>query len=149
MIIIGYGNPLRGDDGLGPAAAQSLEEILQDKDTIVMAKHQMGVELSTELSEADLAIFIDARVGGSPGQLVEEKVIPEDSVPSSFSHHLQPGVLISVVRALYNKYPEAYLFSVSAESFEHGEGLTPSVEAILPELVERVLARISSFRVGI
>jgi len=148
VLIIGYGNPLRGDDGLGAAAAQRLEELLHDNETVVMVRHQMGVELAMELSEAGLVIFMDARVGGAPGQLAEEKVIPEISVPSSFSHHLQPGVLLSVVQALYNKCPEAYLYSVSAESFEHGEGLSPVVAAALPALVDKVLARVSSFRAG-
>jgi hydrogenase maturation protease len=142
ILVIGYGNPMRGDDGLGPLAAQRLESIVQDEEVNIMVRHQMGIELAEDLKDADFAIFIDAHVGDKPGTLKEEAVVPDNSMPGSFSHHLRPGVLLSLVQALYNKHPEAVIYSIAAESLDHGEGLSPAVEATLPVLIDKVLARI-------
>lgn len=143
ILVIGYGNSMRGDDGLGPFAAQRIESIVQDKEVKIMVRHQTGIELAEDLKDVDFAIFIDAYVGDKPGTLKEEAVVPDDSMPGSFSHHLHPGVLLSLVQALYNKRPEAVIYSIAAESFDHGEGLSPAVEAVLPVLIDKVLARIN------
>ncbi len=145
ILIIGFGNTLRGDDGLGPLAAQRIEDLLRDQNVKVLIRHQMGIELAEELSNADMAIFIDAHVGGDPGDLKEEEVLPEDSAPGSFSHHLRPGVLLACTDALYQRHPKAFAYSIAAASFEHGEGLSPAVEAALPMLIEKVIARIEGF----
>jgi hydrogenase maturation protease len=146
ILVIGYGNPLRRDDGLGQIAAHRIETLVQDRDVKVMVRHQMGIELAEDLKDADLAIFIDAHVGDRPGILKVEKIVPDDAVPGSFSHHLSPGVLLGCVQALYNKHPETVVYSIVAESFDYGEGLSPSVEATLPMLVDKVLARIAKFK---
>jgi hydrogenase maturation protease len=152
ILVIGYGNPLRRDDGLGQVAAQRIEALLQDRDVEVMVRHQMGIELAGDLSGVDLAIFIDAHVGDEtgtlPGTLKEEEVVPDDAVPGSFSHHLSPGVLLSCVQALYHRHPRMFIYSIAAEDFDHGEGLSPAVEAALPELIEKVIARIAEFRMS-
>jgi hydrogenase maturation protease len=146
ILVIGYGNTLRRDDGLGKVAVQRIESLVQDHEVKFMVVHQMGIELAEDLRDADLAIFIDAHVGDEPGMLKETKVIPDNAAPESFSHHLSPGVLLGCVEALYNTHPETVVFSIAADSFDYGEGLSPSVEATLPVLIDKVLARIAKFK---
>ncbi len=137
---------MRGDDGLGPLAAQHIEGRVQDKELKIMVRHQIGIELAEDLKDADFAIFIDAHVGDKPGTLKEEEVVLDDTAPGSFSHHLRPGVLLSLVQALYNKHPKTVVYSITARSFDHGEGLSREVEAALPLLIEKVLARIAALK---
>ena len=146
ILVIGYGNTLRRDDGLGRVAVQRIESLVQDHAVKVMVVHQMGIELAEDLRDADLAIFIDAHVGDKPGTLKETEVIPDNAAPESFSHHLSPGVLLGCVEALYNTHPETVVYSIAADSFDYGEGLSPSVEATLPMLIDKVLARIATFK---
>ncbi|HTZ17786.1 MAG TPA: hydrogenase maturation protease [Dissulfurispiraceae bacterium] len=146
ILIIGYGNPLRMDDGLGQIAARRIEGMLQGDDVKVMARHQMGIELAADLKDADLAIFIDAHVGDDPGTIKEEEVVPGDAMPASLSHHLAPGVLLGCVHALYQRHPQAFVYSIAAQSFDYGEGLTPAVDAALPVLIDRILARIAAIK---
>jgi hydrogenase maturation protease len=146
ILVIGYGNTLRRDDGLGQVAVQRIESLVQGQDVKVMVRHQMGIELAEDLRDADLAIFIDAHMGDEPGTLKETEVVPENAVPGSFSHHLSPGVLLGCVEALYNTHPETVVYSIAADSFEYGECLSPSVEATLPVLINKVLARITAFK---
>ena len=58
-LIIGYGNPLRGDDGLGWRAAEQLAEIIPQSEAEVIACHQLTPELAEPISRARLVIFID------------------------------------------------------------------------------------------
>jgi hydrogenase maturation protease len=61
ILIIGYGNPLKSDDGLGWHAAQELSRELTPPGVKVIRAHQLTPELAEEASTAELVLFIDAR----------------------------------------------------------------------------------------
>lgn len=130
-LIIGYGNPLRGDDGLGPRAADLLGG---------MVLHQLNPELAEPISRAGLVIFIDAAETGRPGEWTCVEVRPAPSAERLFTHHLDPGALLAAARALYGRAPRALLFTMAGESFDLGEELSPAVAAALPELVKAIKA---------
>lgn len=148
ILIIGYGNPMRGDDGLGQAAAERIKALVHDEQVEIIVRHQMGVELLEKLRDAELALFIDAHVGDVPGDIKQEEIAPDTAPPGSFSHHIRPEVLLGCVQALYNRHPETVVYSIAAQSFDHGEELSPAVEAALPGLISMVLARIDAFQAG-
>jgi hydrogenase maturation protease len=141
VLIAGYGNPLRGDDGLGGYAAERLRE-MDLPGAVILSPHQLTPELAEDLSRADLAIFIDARDGGAPGEWRAEDVAPEPARPGAFTHHATPAGLAASAQLLYGHAPETVLFSMSAGSFEYGEGLSPAVEAALPALLDAVAGRV-------
>src|SRR5690242_12833541 len=98
VLVIGYGNPLRGDDGVGWHAAEALAKSLQDEERVpaervmVLACHQLTLELAEPLSRVERVIFIDACDGPPPGSVDRQ---PIGSVLESqgaggplFSHHL-------------------------------------------------------------
>jgi hydrogenase maturation protease len=146
ILVIGYRNPLRRDDGFSQVAVQRIESLVQDQEVKTMVRLQLGIQLTEDLRDADLAIFIDAHVGDEPGTLKEMEVVPDNAVRGIFSHHLSPSVLLGCVEELYNTHPETVVYSIAADSFDYGEGLSPSVEATLPVLIDKVLARITSFK---
>ena len=67
-LIVAYGNPLRGDDGVGWQAAILLSRELKDQ-VQVLTRHQLTPELAETLSEASRVIFIDAAAQGPAGQI--------------------------------------------------------------------------------
>ncbi len=141
VLIVGYGNPLRGDDGVGIAAVEMLRDLGAHSASVrFKALHQLTPELAADLAEVDLAIFIDAACDNVQGEVVHRKVVPARSSPDAFSHHLTPEVLLGLTERLYGTCPEAILFSVGAASFEYGEGLSEPVRAALPALIEEVRA---------
>lgn len=91
ILLIGIGNPLRGDDGVGPLAAQCLHQIGQSAglDTRLVIVHQATLELADALSADDLdaVIFIDARVDALPEPGLAENGDDLSSVPGSI--HLE------------------------------------------------------------
>ena len=138
VLIIGYGNPLRADDGLGWRAAEQLREAAPP-DTEVLTVHQLTPELAEDASRAELVVFIDAGEGGTPGSWKREEIAP-DAGGQPFTHHVTPASLVSAAGTLYGRAPRAVLFSMAGESFEFGEGLSPRVAAALPEMLEEVKA---------
>lgn len=136
-LIIGYGNPLRGDDGLGWHAARLLADVAAARDAEVVTCHQLTPELAQPISEAATVIFVDAAREGPPG-LLDWRRVEGLAGPASYTHHISPESLLGLARELYGRSPRAFVVSVAAGSFECGEELSSVVRAALPALVKRV-----------
>lgn len=141
-LIIGYGNPLRGDDAFGWHAAHRLIALAQGKSVRVLPAHQLTPELAEPISDAELVIFIDASHQGEPGawqckDIARNVLLASDC---SSAHYLTPVALLVFARTVYGACPRALLFSFTTESFGCGETLTRSAKAALPEVLQRILA---------
>ena len=137
-IVIGYGNTLRTDDGLGPAVAEGLEGEWPEEDVSVVSCQLLTPDLAEPVSRAELVVFIDAAADGGPGDVACVRVEPDRTRSSSFTHHFDPAGLLALAEVLYGRAPEAYTISVCGESFDSGEGLTATVAARVPEVAARV-----------
>lgn len=140
-LIIGYGNPLRGDDGLGWHAAGQLR-MMKLKDADVLTLHQLTPELAEDASRAELVIFLDASETGTPGEWRNETVLPEAG-PQAFTHHASPAGILSNAGALFGNTPKGLLFTMTGESFDYREGLSATVAARLPEMLAAVVRAVS------
>src|SRR5208282_3399012 len=139
VLIIGVGNPLRGDDGLAWQALAELDRWPGLGTVEMISCHQLTPELAEAVSGADRVIFIDARVGETPGRVELNKVEPEAPAHSAFSHRLDPPALLGYAERLYGKRPEAFTASVAGESFRYGEELSGTVRASLAILLPKVI----------
>jgi hydrogenase maturation protease len=138
-LVIGYGNPLRGDDAFGWHAAHRLVELTDHESTHVLAVHQLTPELAESASEAELVIFIDASHQGEPGTWRCEEIRPDVRLANSLAHHFTPASLLAYASIIFHVSPRAQLIAFSAVSFECGEALTPRAEAALAEVLPHVL----------
>ena len=134
-LVIGYGNPLRGDDGLGWRVADELETCLEPGEATVLACHQLTPELAAPIAEADLVVFVDARVGERPGRVGVERVEADGIEGWSFSHQLTPSALLAMAATLYDRQPMAWVVSVEGAAFDDGVVLSAAVEAAVSEAV--------------
>ena len=140
-LIIGYGNPLRGDDRLGWRAAEVLEnlpEVAQNPEVEIVICHQLTPELAEKVGSVELVLFIDAAAEGVPGTWNCKAVSADAALPDALGHHFTPLRVLAYAHAIFGAKPQALVISVAAESFELGEDLSPAVEAALPEVVECV-----------
>jgi hydrogenase maturation protease len=135
LLVIGWGNPMRGDDGFGWRAAERLRDALPAAD--VLAVHQLMPEHMEPVALAGRVVFIDASLHGEPGVLRCETVEPTTSA-DAFTHHATPAGLLAGARELYGAAPPAVFYTVRAESFDFGEQLSEGVRRALDELVERL-----------
>lgn len=137
-LIIGYGNPLRSDDGFGWHVSGSLAQALEGQDIEVMTCHQLTPELAETLSRCRRAVFIDADAEGKPGAVHSRAIHPQAHASSWFTHTCTPSGLLASAKQLYGHHPEAIVITVSAQSFEFGDVLSPIVASALPKVVEQV-----------
>ena len=141
ILVIGYGNTLRQDDGFGWWVAERLiEEPVEGVKVIV--SHQLTPELAEPLSRCRIAVFVDAREGEPVGKLDLETVTATPSANASFTHSVGPTELCYIAQAVYGSAPaQAYLLTVRSVHFEHKEKPSPEVE----KAVERATAMIRRF----
>jgi hydrogenase maturation protease len=136
VLVLGYGNELRGDDALGlrvaeAVAAENLPGVR------VITSCQLVPELAAELAAARLAIFVDARgdAGGGGFQLLP---LSAETAADWSTHTADPRALLALTRALYGQAPEAWWLMVSGQQFDFGEGLSSVARANAERACERI-----------
>jgi hydrogenase maturation protease len=145
-LVIGYGNPLRGDDGIGWYAAELLADDPRLHGAQVLTSHQLVPELAENVSRASLVVLVDATMQGDPGSLSVRRIEPRPAAPATWSHQLDPETLADLAEALYGAAPPMVLVSVAAGSFAEDDRLSLPVQQALPEVVEAVAGVITSRR---
>jgi hydrogenase maturation protease len=143
LLVLGLGNVLLSDDGLGAAAVNDLLRRFEVPDgATVLDGGTLGMSLLPYLEDADAAILVDAvraeAAPGSPVRLEGEDVAP--AVAGRLSPH-QVGVadLLDGARLL-DRYPRrVVLLGLVPASLGLGLGRSPAVEARVPGLVDRIV----------
>jgi hydrogenase maturation protease len=139
VLVIGYGNPLRGDDGLGRVIAARVAESARPQGIEVVVAHQLTPELAESISRADLVIFVDAAADLPPGQIRILPVVADTPCGhGSFAHHCTPNQLLTAAQALYAHRPEAWAITVGGECWDYSETLSPAVERLVPRLLHYI-----------
>jgi hydrogenase maturation protease len=138
-LILGYGNPGREDDGLGPEIVEELEKLRLPGLTLE-ADYQLSIEHAADLGQADKVIFVDAAVNGpEPFQL--KRLEASRSIEFT-SHALGPESVLAICEDTYQYRPEALLVGVRGYSFEFAEGLTERARqnrAVALELIKLLI----------
>lgn len=138
-LVIGYGNPLRADDGVGWIIAQQFAQDLHDEAVQVLSCHQLTPDLAEPLSRVSRVIFVDANSRGTPGQIDCQVISPAPVDAPASTHHLTPAALLAYAHYLYQCVPAtAIVVSVSGATFDVGDVLSPAVTAALPELAAMI-----------
>jgi hydrogenase maturation protease len=146
-VVIGVGNPDRGDDGVGRAVVQRLRERVPDDVTLL----ELGGEATSLLVAIEgsaLAILVDAAVSrGPPGTIMrlDAHAGPVPEAPGGFSSHgLGVAQAIELARALAALPPRCLVFAITAQAFEPGAALSPAVAAAVDPAAELVLDELTA-----
>ena len=144
--LIGYGNPGRGDDGLGQALAARMADVAG---LAVTTDYQLTVDHALLIAEADMVIFADALMQADV-PFTFTQVTPSTSHDVT-SHSLSPQAVLALCNTLYGQAPEAYLLGITGHEFgEVKEGLSPLAlsNLLLAEVLLRDWLRQSSRTAG-
>jgi hydrogenase maturation protease len=118
ILLIGYGNPGRLDDGLGPALAAKVEEASLEGLT-VDSDYQLTVEDACDVSNHDIVIFADAAVKGKePFFFVE---IRSHSPMSLSTHSVSPEAVLYFAEQMFNSKARAYVLGIRGYEFNKYE----------------------------
>jgi len=146
VLIVGVGNPLARDEGVGIRAVERLRETDLPAGVRVLDAGTDLLAVIPQLAEADRVILIDAvRAGRPPGTIyrmtLEDLLARAKDGPEWRSaHDLTLPAAVRLAQAAGVTLPPTVVFGVEPKEVALGEGLTPEVEAVLPALVEKVLA---------
>ena len=121
-LVIACGNTLRGDDGVGHRAADHIIA-WQWPDVHVRKVHQLVPELIEEIQHASRVLFIDAAVLPCDAAFQVDNVQPSKS-RRTLGHHETAANLLAMLCELREIAPPAWLLTIRANSFTHGEGLS-------------------------
>jgi hydrogenase maturation protease len=146
-LILACGNPLRGDDGVGPWLAEWAEQRFRSESEIrVVSRQQWAPELAEEIARVQSVLFIDCSVDSAPGSVALLPVEPAAAVQGLATHHLGASELLALSRDLYDSRPSnALLVTIGAGSTELGEIFSDAVTAALPaacRLIEETVLRL-------
>jgi len=125
--LIGYGNPGRGDDGLGPALADRMADVAG---LAVTTEYQLTVDHALLISDAEMVIFADALLHADvPFTFTQATPSTSHDVTS---HSLSPQAVLALCNTLYGHAPEAYVLGIAGHEFgEVKEGLSPLAQSNL------------------
>jgi hydrogenase maturation protease len=124
VFVIGYGNTLRGDDGIGYQVAETVAE-WQLPQVRSIAIHQLLPELAADIAEVDLVVFVDAIV-------TQDRTKTNITITPIFAggdenfstHIITPQLLLGITQKLYGMTPVAYLLTIPAIDFTLGANLS-------------------------
>ena len=137
VLVIGYGNTLRGDDAFGPVVADRLRQTVDPDRVSVVTCHQLTPELAADVAACERVIFIDASLASPAGKLVCRPLSAADASGASLVHTFGPGQLIALADLGYGRAPPAMLLTVGGQHFDLGDRqLSPLVAAAVDPAVK-------------
>lgn len=138
ILIIGIGNPSRGDDALGPLLIERLAARLPE-DVELLTDFQLQVEYALDLQGRREVIFVDASIDAPAPFAFSPCVAAEDA--SFSSHALSPGAVLHAYLKLFGEPPPAHVLAISGRAFELGEGLSEPARQHLDAALDFLLQR--------
>ena len=134
ILLLGFGNPARADDGLGPALAEKIESKNLSLVT-VEADYQLTIEDSAQVAEHDIVIFADASADGAEPFSFEPV---EAKYSDGFStHSVEPAHIMALAENLFGSKAKGFILGIRGYEFDRfGEGLTDKAKANLKKAVD-------------
>lgn len=144
VLVIGYGNPLRGDDGVGWRVVEALSALMPEGAAV--AVHQLTPEWAEPISRADAVVFIDAATGAQPGEVQSFPISAASG--RAWSHEMTPDGLLAMAADLFGCCPPATMVTITGGAFEISESITAAVEAAVPEAISQAMAIVRQINGG-
>ena len=132
VLIFGYGNPARGDDGLGPRFVELMQSMRKHAHFDTITDYQLQVEHALDLMHRKQVIFVDASVSAAnPFEFTP--VLPSRD-NSYTSHAMTPAALLAVYERVCDQaLPQARLLSIRGYAFELGKPISPRAQTNLDQ----------------
>ena len=145
LLVLGWGNPGRRDDGLGPAIIEELAR-LEIPGVTAESDYQLSLEAAADLAEAEKAVFVDAALEG-PEPFEVRRLSPSANISFS-THAFGPESLLAVCEEAYRRAPETLLVGVRGYEFDIAEGLSSGAQANSRAALEFITRLIQDWREG-
>lgn len=149
ILVYGYGNPGRKDDGLGPAFIQLLDEWLIENPQHQIStdsNYQLNIEDAAAIADKEVVVFVDASLEEDIGAFSLTKVEASDAKVEFSMHAVSPSFVLDLCKKIYDKSPETWLLHIRGYDWDFIENLSDQAEKnlyaafqfLLPFLREKV-----------
>jgi hydrogenase maturation protease len=141
LLVIGYGNTLRSDDGVGPRVVEAVDALdLQNVQTL--ACDLLTPELAEPISRAKLVVFVDAAVD-APREVQLRPLAPAES-SQIMAHAADPRTMLALARDVFGHAPPGWWLTIPIENTRIGDQLSEFANTGLAVAVERIRALASA-----
>ncbi len=147
ILLFGFGNIGRQDDGLGILLAERMEELALNNGFGLLdfeANYQLNIEDALTISQYDVVLFADAGVNQAEPVMIAKV---EPSAQTEFTMHaMDPSFILHLCRGLYDTSPETYIITMRGSEFEFGQPITTEASQNLNaaiSMVARLLSEIT------
>lgn len=144
ILVVGYGNPLRRDDGVGQETAKQIAT-WEMPNVEAIAVHQLTPELAEPLARVEVAIFIDA-YPATAEQNIQVRPLELAKSGKTSGHWCEPQVLLAMTQALYDGHPQAWWVMVPGVDFGLGDSLSPVAKQGIESALQHIEQLIQSAR---
>ena len=122
FLVIGYGNTLRSDDGVGAKVAAAIAELALPG-VVALVLHQLTPEFAETISESRAVVFVDAAVDAAT-EVQVRRLEPAEGA-HLMAHAADPRTLLALAKQLFGRCPPAWWLTIPVENLAFGEELSP------------------------
>ncbi len=130
LLIYGYGNPGRQDDGLGNAVVEKLGKWIEEngiEDVDIDSNYQLNIEDADTIKDYKTVIFVDATIEDIDNFKMTRVEASDASIEFTM-HAVSPSFVLDLCKKLYNKTPDTYLLHIKGYEWDFAEGLSTWAE---------------------
>lgn len=135
LLLIGYGNTLRGDDGIGPKVAETIAA-LQLPGVQILCCDLLTPELADPISRAEIVVFVDAAID-APSEVRLRPLVPADS-SQIMAHAADPRTMLALARDVFGHSPKAWWLTIPIEDIGIGERFSDRARQGLGTAVQKI-----------
>lgn len=142
LLIYGFGNPGRQDDGLGNEFIRKIEQWIEKNQLTGIScdsNYQLNIEDALEISQYEVVVFADATVEEHVETFRLDVLDPEKEIVKYTLHAASPGYILELCQDMYGKHPRTYLLRMKGYAWELAEGLTPEAQRNLEAAFEHFI----------
>ncbi len=140
ILVYGYGNPGRADDGLGIVFSEAIETWIKENKIVNVnceSNYQLNIEDADFISRYDMVFFADA----SQEEISDvslTQVSPSDSRIEFSMHAVSPAFVLDLCKQIYNIVPQAWLIHIKGFDWNFSEGLGKKAQRNLEKALDLV-----------
>jgi len=147
ILVYGYGNPGRQDDGLGIEMVKMVDDWIRRHELNCMTSennYQLNVEDAETISKMEYVVFVDA-TKEDVHEYKFEKVDPSDKKVEFTMHAVSPAYVLNLSKELFGKMPETYILGIKGYEWDFKEGLSDNAKLNLEQAYQFLTRKLANW----
>jgi hydrogenase maturation protease len=135
LLLIGYGNTLRSDDGVGPKVVEKVAA-LKLPGIQTLSCDLLTPELADPISRAETVVFIDAAIDAP--QRVQLRPLAPAASSQIMAHAADPRTMLALARDIFGQAPKAWWLTIPVENIGIGEEFSALAKQGVASAIEKI-----------